>query len=252
MEVLRVEGLSKNFGGVQVLEDVSFGVRLGEKLAIIGPNGAGKTTLLNLLNGQLSPTAGRIYLFGEDITAMPTHRRAHLRQGRSFQLSSLCSNLTVLDNMLLAIQGIHRCRFQMFRSITSFKHLYGKAQELLRAMNLWEKRNEAVETLGFGEQRKLEVALSLALQPRLLLLDEPSAGLAADERTDMVNIIRGQAGDVGVVIVDHDMDLVFDIADRIIVLYHGQIIAEGDSKEIRGNSRVKEIYMGMEEEHRKC
>ncbi len=246
-EVLRVEGLSKNFGGVQVLENVSFSVQLGEKLAIIGPNGAGKTTLLNLLNGQLSPTDGRVYLVGEDITAMPTYRRAHLRQGRSFQLSSLCSNLSILNNMILAIQGTHASRFQMFGSITALKHLYVKAQELLEVMDLWDKRNDLVQTLSFGEQRKLEVALSLALEPTLLLLDEPSSGLTVTERTDMVNMIRDRAADAGVVIVDHDMDLVFDVADRIIVLHYGRIVVEGKPEQIRGDSRVKEVYMGIKE-----
>lgn len=139
MEALRVEHLSKNFGGVQALQDVSFSVVAGEKLAIIGPNGAGKTTLFNVLNGQLSATAGRVYLFGQEITTMPTHRRAHLGQARSFQLTSLFPTLTVLDNILLAIQGTKPSRFQMFRPITVYKHIYVKAEELLRSVALWKK-----------------------------------------------------------------------------------------------------------------
>ena len=247
MEVLNVKGLSKNFGGIQVLQNVSFSVHTGEKLVIIGPNGAGKTTLLNLLNGQLSPTSGQIYLFGEEITSLPTHRRVHLGQGRSFQISSLCPNLTILDNMLLAIQGTQPCRFQIFRSITIYKYLYDKAQELLGAMGLWEKRDDPVQTLSSGEQRGLEVALGLASEQRLLLLDEPSSGLTAGECTNVVKIIRNRSRDAAVVIIDHDMDLVFNIAERIIVLYYGQIIAEGKPEEIQRNARVKEIYMGIQE-----
>ena len=168
MEALKVEHLSKNFGGVQALQDVSFSVKAGEKLAIIGPNGAGKTTLFNVLNGQISATAGRVYLFGQEITTMATHRRAHLGLARSFQLTSLFPNLTVLDNTLLAIQGAKPSRFQMFRPITAYEHLFAKAEELLESMALWEKRDNLVQAISYGEQRKMEIALSLASEPKLL------------------------------------------------------------------------------------
>ncbi|MBU2608055.1 MAG: ATP-binding cassette domain-containing protein, partial [Chloroflexi bacterium] len=179
MEALRVKGLSKNFGGVQALRDVTFGVEVGERLVIIGPNGAGKTTLFNVLNGQLAATNGRIYFYGKDITSLPTHRRAHLGQSRSFQITSLFPPLTVLENCLLALQGTQPSRFQMFRSITAYKHLFTKAQQMLEVVDLWEKREEPVKNISHGEQRRLEIAISLASQPKLLLLDEPSAGLTA-------------------------------------------------------------------------
>lgn len=248
MEVLRIEGLSKNFGGVQALKDVSFTVQAGERLAIIGPNGAGKTTLFNLLNGQESATAGRIYFFGQEITTMPTHRRAHLGQGRSFQLISLFPNLTVLDNALLAVQGTKPSRFQLFRPITAYKHLFTKAQELLEAMALWEKRDDLVQALGYGEQRRLEITLSLASEPKLLLLDEPSSGLTAAEGADIITMIRNLGPDITVVVVAHDMDLVFGLAERIMVLHYGEVIADGMPEEIQANPRVKEIYMGIQEE----
>ncbi len=247
MEALRVERLSKNFGGVQALKDVSFTVEAGERLAIIGPNGAGKTTLFNLLNGQESATAGRIYFFGQEITTMPTHRRAQLGQGRSFQLTSLFPSLAVLDNVLLAVQGTKPSRFQLFRPITAYKELFTKAQELLEAMALWERRDDLVQALGYGEQRRLEIALSLASEPKLLLLDEPSCGLTAVECADMITTIRKLGTNVTIIIIAHDMDLVFGLANRIMVLHYGESIADGTPDKIRTNPRVKEIYMGAEE-----
>jgi len=248
MEALKIEGLSKNFGGVQAVKDISFTVEAGERLAIIGPNGAGKTTLFNLLNGQESATAGRIYLFGQEITNMPTHRRAYLGQGRSFQLTRLFPKLTVLDNALLAVQGTKPSSFQLLRLITVYKHLFTKAQELLETMALWEKRDDLVQALGYGEQRRLEIALSLASEPKLLLLDEPSSGLTAAESADIITIIRNLGPNITVVVVAHDMDLVFGLAERIMVLHYGQIIADGTPEEIQADSRVKEIYMGIEED----
>ncbi len=247
MEVLRVEGLFRDFGGVHAVKDVSFSVEVGERLAIIGPNGAGKTTLLNLLNGQEKVTAGRIYFLGQDITDLPTYRRAHLGQGRSFQLTSLFPNLTVLYNDVLAIQGTKPSRFQLFHPITAYKHIFAKAQELLTAMALWEKRDDLVQALGYGEQRRLEISLSLASKAKLLLLDEPSSGLTADESIEMTNMIRNLGADITVAIVAHDMDLVFGLASRIIVLHYGEIIADGKPEEIQANPRVREIYMGIEE-----
>lgn len=247
MEALRVEGLSKDFGGVHALREVSFSVEVGERVAIIGPNGAGKTTLLNLLNGQLSATAGRIYLSGQEITTMATHRRAHLGQARSFQFSTLFSNLSVLDNIQLAVQGTKPSRFQMFRPITAYGHILAEAQKLLEMMNLWEMKDELIQNLSYGEQRRLEIALTLASEPKLLLLDEPSSGLTAGESSDIISIIRNLGRDITVIVVAHDMDLVFGLAKRIIVLHYGQVIAEGTPEEIQADPRVSEIYMGIEE-----
>jgi len=248
METLRVEGLTKNFGGVTALNNVSFTVETGERLAIIGPNGAGKTTLFNLLNGQEIPTSGRIYFFGQDITTVPTYSRAHLGQGRSFQLTTLFLKLTVLHNILLAIQGTGAPRYQLLRPISAYKHLYNKAQELLESVALWEKREELVQSLSYGEQRRLEISLSIASEPKLLLLDEPSSGLTAAESADIVTMIANLGSDITVALVAHDMDLVFGMAKRIMVLHYGEIIADGTPEEIQANARVKEIYMGTEEE----
>ncbi len=247
MEALKVERLSKDFGGVNALQNVSFTVETGEHLAIIGPNGAGKTTLFNVLNGQLTAASGQVYLFGKQITNVPTYRHAHLGLARSFQLTTLCLNLTVIENLLLALYGIQPSRFQMFRSINSHKHLFSKAQKLLDPMMLWDKRDELVCSISYGEQRKLEIALSLASEPKVLLLDEPSTGLTSDESHEMINMINKLGEYITLVLVAHDMDLVFGVADRIIVLHYGQIIAEGTPTEIQVNSKVKEIYLGIQE-----
>jgi branched-chain amino acid transport system ATP-binding protein len=247
MEALKVEGLSKNFGGVQAVKAISFTVEAGERLAVIGPNGTGKTTLFNLLNGQERPTSGRIYLFGQDITTMPTYSRTALGQARSFQFTSLFPNLTVLNNTLLAIHGTKPSRYQMFRPITSYKSLLAKTRELLEAMDLWERRDAVVKNLGYGEQRRLEVSLSLTSVPKLLLLDEPSCGLTAAESADMITMIHNLGEEVTVVMVAHDMDLVFGLANRIIVLHYGEIIADGTLQEIQADPKVQEIYMGVEE-----
>ena len=248
MEVLRIEHLSKDFGGVHAVSDITFSVEDGERLAIIGPNGAGKTTLFNLINGQLHPTAGRIYFSERNITNVVTHRLAHAGQSRSFQLISLFLNLTVLENALLALHGTKRSRFQMLRPITGYVDLLTKAEETLKAAALWEERDELVKNLSYGDQRRLEIALTTVPSGlKLLLLDEPSCGLTGAEGADITNMIRKLGKDITVLLVAHDMDLVFGVAERIMVLHYGQVIADGEPKEIRADPRVREIYMGAEE-----
>lgn len=249
MEALRVENLSKSFGGVQALLDVSFTLNAGVKLAIIGPNGAGKTTLLNVLHGQLFPTTGRILLFGKDITSLPTHHRVRLGMARSFQLTNLFPYLTVLENILLALGGTETGRIRIYRPITDYKYLYDKAEEFLTAVDLWEKRNDLAQNIGYGEQRKLEILFCLVSEPRLLLLDEPTCGLTSAESADLINKIYGLGRDVPAIIVSHDMDLVFGVADRIVVLHQGSIIADGLPKEIGADPTVREIYVGIEEDN---
>jgi branched-chain amino acid transport system ATP-binding protein len=247
MEALIIDGLSKDFGGVRSLQNVSFTVEAGERLAIIGPNGAGKTTLFNLLAGQLPATLGRVFFFGQEITSLAPHRRAHLGLARSFQISNLFFNLTVLDNMLLAIQGTRTQSFRMIRSIVKYKDMFEKAQQLLNKTSLWKKRDDFVRNISHGEQRNLEIVLSLALDPKILLLDEPTAGLTDAESTNIFNMINRLGSDTTVLFVAHDIDLVLSVADRIIVLHYGQIITEGTPEEIQASSKVKEIYIGIEE-----
>lgn len=248
MEALRIEGVSKDFGGVHALSDVSFNVGVGERLGIIGPNGAGKTTLFNLINGQLRSTAGKIYYFGRDITDTPVYRRAHLGQSRSFQIISLFLNLTILDNTLIALHGTKRSRFNMLRPTTGYEQFLSRAREILTGINLWEQKDEHVKNLSCGHQRRLEIALTEALEPKLLLLDEPSCGLTSAESSEISESIRRLGRDITVLLVAHDMDLVFGAADRILVLHYGKIIADGKPEEIRADPRIKEIYMGIEED----
>ena len=239
--------MSKDFGGVQAVQGVSFSVEAGQRLAIIGPNGAGKTTLFNILNGQLLPTTGQVYLFGQDITRKSTHRRAHLGMARSFQVSSAFLGLTVLDNALLATQGTRPSRFQMFRPMTAYKDVYADVERLLEPWGLCKHRNSVVKDLAYGDQRKLEIALTLASNPRFLLLDEPSAGLTAAESAYIGSMINTLGPDTTVLLVAHDIDLVFGVAERIMVLHYGQVIADGMPHDISANPRVREIYMGLKE-----
>lgn len=246
MEALRVENIAKNFGGLRVLQGISFNLEVGGNLAVIGPNGAGKTTLLNLLTGELPPTAGRVYFWGQDVTRMPTHRRIQLGVARSLQIPALFSTLTVLTAVVLAVQGTKPTRFDFFRSLSAHKDLYTKAQQLLETAGLWERRNDLVHSLSYGELRKMEISLTLASEPRLILLDEPSAGLTKAETEALTKMIKELAKDITVLFVAHDMDMVFGLADQIMVLYFGEIIARGKPAEIQVNPKVREIYLGIE------
>ena len=247
MQALEVKGLTKQFGGVKAVNDVSFSVRTGERLAIIGPNGAGKTSLFNLINGQLAPTAGSINFLGEDVTSFPVHRRAHRGMARAFQIISLLVKLTVIENVLLTIHGTKPYRYKMLGRIDEFSGIKEKAEEFLKNLNLWERRKHAVSSLSYGEQRKLEIGLGLAMQPKLLLLDEPSAGLSKEESTEIIEIINSLDPNITVMMVDHDMDMVFQVSDRIIVLHYGQVLMDGRPDEVQGDQRVKEIYLGVEQ-----
>lgn len=247
MEALRVERLTKDFGGVRALNEVSLSVEAGERRAVIGANGAGKTTLINIINGEMPPTFGSVYILGKDVTGMPVHGRVHLGVGRSCQINSLFPHISVLDNVLLALQATQPFRFQMLRSISKYDHLSANAQALLTERGLWEKRDFPVVDLSYGEQRRIEIVLSLASAPKLLLLDEPTAGLSAGETSDIIELVRGLGRDISVLFISHDMDVIFSIADRITVLHHGQVIAEGTPEEIRANPKVKQIYLGYKE-----
>ena len=247
MEALRVERLSKNFGGVEALKDVTFAVETGEKLAIIGPNGAGKTTLLNVLNGQHSANTGHIYFMGRDITHLSVYKRAHLGMARAFQSSTLFPSMSVLNNLLLAIHGMRSSRRHVFRSFKTYTEYGTEAERHLKSVNLWEKKDNMVSDLSHGEQKRLEIAMSLALEPRLLLLDEPSAGLTTGESSDVAAILRNLGPTITILIVAHDMDLVFGIADHILVLHYGEVLCRGTRDDVQCNVKVREIYMGVED-----
>jgi branched-chain amino acid transport system ATP-binding protein len=254
MDVLRLENLSQSYGGLQILNGLSFRLETGEKVALIGPNGAGKTTLLNVLTGLIPPKAGRVYLLGHDVTKLPPHTRVSIGLARSFQISSLFPRLSLLTNVLLAIQGIQTTRYQMIRPIRAYKNNLSKARELLELVGLWGEKDFPITALSHGQQRHVEIILALASKPRLLLLDEPSAGLTSVESDHLVDMIHNLVGETTVLLSAHDMDLVSKLANRIMVLYYGQIIAEGNPKEIQADQKVREIYLGIQAQgrERKC
>ncbi len=251
-EVLRdqpaliLENLSKNFGGLEAVSQINLKVHKGERKGIIGPNGAGKTTLFNLISGDLLPTSGKIFLFGEDITKIPNHHRAYLGISRTFQITNLFSKLTVLENLVLAAQALEKTKFVMLRPLKNYKHLYQKAEEVLVKMGMLEKRNEVIKNLSHGEQRQIEVAMALLGKPRLLLLDEPTAGLAPAESSTMVSMLKNLDNTITMIIIEHDMDVAFELTDRISVLNFGRVLADGSKEEIRANETVQEIYLGIE------
>lgn len=247
MNVLSLQHLSKHYGGVQVLHDISLDIRAGERVAIIGPNGAGKTTLLTTITGAQRASGGRIELFGREVTNAAANERARLGLGSSFQLNRLFFGLSVLENVLLALQGVHRSQYALWRDAHTFADLNGGARQLLASVALDEKRNVPVGTLAYGEQRKLEIVLGLALEPKLLVMDEPTAGLALNEVTPFLQTIRNLAVGTTVLFTSHDMDVVFGLADRVIALYYGKLIAQGTPDEIQNNAQVREIYLGAEE-----
>jgi len=248
MEVLKVENLMQSYGGLQVLFDVSFSLEPGERVALIGPNGAGKTTLLNVLTGFIPSAAGRIHLLDYDITKMPSHKRVSLGLARSFQLNTLFPHLNLLINVLLAIQGVQTTRYRWIRPITTYSGNLTMAKELLELVGLWEERDSPINALSYGQQRQVEIILALASKPRLLLLDEPSAGLTSGETSNLIDMIRSLTRDTTVFFCAHDLDLVFSLADRVMVLYYGKIIAQGTPEEIQDDSSVREIYLGIEKE----
>lgn len=247
MDVLKVENLGQNFGGLQVLFDLSFSLESGEKVALIGPNGAGKTTLLNVLTGFVSPAAGQIFFLDRDITGMSSHRRVFLGLARSFQLNTLFPNLSLIINVLLAIQGVQSTRYHWFRPITAFRDNLMAARELLDLVDLWDERETPVDALGYGQQRLVEIILALASKPKLLFLDEPSAGLSSGESSHLIDMIQSLTENTTVFFSAHDLDLVFTLADRVMVLYFGKIIAQGTPEEIQNDPKVREIYLGSEE-----
>ena len=247
MSILRVENLSKHFGGLKVLEGVNFTMEPGEKLAMIGPNGAGKTTLLNVIGGQLPASGGEVFLVDHRITKLAPHKRLHLGLGRSYQINNLFYSMSIMDNLLLALYGARRSHFQMVALLEKSVKYRDEAERLLETVGLWPKRFESLHTLSYGDQRLVELLCAFTAKPKVVLLDEPSAGLPTAEAVAFADIIRKLAGDTTLLFCAHDMDLVFNLADSIMVLYFGQIIAKGLPGEIADDPKVREIYLGSDE-----
>jgi branched-chain amino acid transport system ATP-binding protein len=243
---LELKGLCKSFGGLQATRDVTLKVMPGDRKAIIGPNGAGKTTLFNVITGIYPATSGNVILFGQDVTKWPSHQRTALGMARTFQITSLFPKLTVLDNVLLAIKGLRPSKFVMWRFLSSYKDVYDKAHQLLEQVGFLDRKDVEVRNLSHGEQRQLEIVLGLASDPKILLLDEPAAGLSSGESTEMTEFLRKLDPRLAILLIEHDMDVVFDVADEISVLHFGEILETGSPERIKKSPRVQEIYLGTD------
>jgi branched-chain amino acid transport system ATP-binding protein len=243
---LVVQDLTKDFGGLRAVDRVNLRVEPGERRVLMGPNGAGKTTLFNLISGVYPSSGGRILYFEKDVTGLPSYRRAALGIARTYQITNLFPSLTVLDNILMACQALVRTKFVMFRPLSSYHSLIDRCNHLLKEFGLWEKRNELVKNLSHGDQRQIEVSLALAEKPRLLLLDEPAAGLSSAETHALTLLLKKLDPSITILLIEHDMDVAFEFAERITVLYQGKFLAEGSKEEIKNNPTVQEIYLGSE------
>jgi branched-chain amino acid transport system ATP-binding protein len=240
--VLRTEDLTIRFGGLTALNKINVSIRRGEIRAIIGPNGAGKSTFFNCVTGVLRPTSGRVLLNGNDITGQSPDMISRSGVARSYQITNILPNATALENVRIAAQS-RRHSWNMFRHYTEFRDIIDKAEAVLASVGLAGKADELASNLSHGEQRNLEIGIALATEPQLLCLDEPTAGMSAAETHDIMQLVRKIAKDLTILIVEHDMPLVMELADRITVLHYGEVLADGPPAEIQGNPRVQEVYL---------
>ncbi len=247
--LLEIESLSKRFGGVVASDAISLAVPRGELHAVIGPNGAGKTTLIGELSGEIAPDDGRIRFEGGDVTLLPSWRRSRLGLARSFQITSLFADFTALDNVALAVQAHAGHSFRFWRPARGEARLREPARAALARVGLASRADVLVAKLSHGEQRQLEIAMALATGPRLLLLDEPMAGMGPEESGRMVATLRALKGELTILLIEHDMEAVFALADRITVLVYGRIIASGPPEAIRADAQVRQAYLGEEIRH---
>jgi branched-chain amino acid transport system ATP-binding protein len=241
---LRLSNVSKAFGGLRAVDSVSLEVAPGERRAIIGPNGAGKTTLFSLISGEARPTDGQIFLFGREVTRLPPHRRAAMGLARTYQITNLFPGLTALENCLLAVQALTPAKLHLHRPLLRYTDHFARARAVLEAVGLPRREGEDVRNLSHGEQRQLEIALALAGKPQLLLLDEPTAGLSPAESQMLTSLLKGLDPAITLLVIEHDMDVAFQLTDRITVLHYGKVIADGLADEVRANPLVQEIYLG--------
>lgn len=244
-QALGVNSLSKVFGGLRAVADVSLDIAAGERRVIIGPNGAGKTTLFHCITGTLAPSSGSIALFGKSITTLPEHARTGLGIGRTFQISNVFTDLTLIDNLRLAAIGTSERKWTMHRLIDRYPDLRERALESLQRVGLDGKADVSVKQISYGERRQLELALALISNPRVLFLDEPCAGLSPSERRRLFDLISALPRSLTILMIEHDMDIALGLADRVTVLHHGAIIVEGSPDEIRVHPEVREVYFGQ-------
>lgn len=244
MNILETKRMYHAFKGLEVLFDVNLQVNEGERLALIGPNGAGKTTLFNVVTGNYHATQGQVLFKGKETTRFKPHQLSRIGMGRSFQITSTFARLTAFQNIRQAVLSKNKIRFQMFKNLDKMKDITRETDEILQRINLTEQRNIPAGMLSYGKHRALEISMALATDPELIMLDEPTAGMSRDETHTAVELIRRLTEGKTVVIIEHDMDVVFSLADRITVLHYGRILATGSPNEIRDNQEVKDAYLG--------
>jgi len=246
--ILEVQGLTKSFGGLTATDNIDLQVYENEVNAIIGPNGAGKTTLVSQLTGEVAPDAGRVIFAGQDITTLPPHKRSHLGIARSFQITSVFLEMSILENAALAVQAHTGHSFQFLKRASDDRSLTEPAMEILERVGLADRAHLPARTVSHGEHRQLEIAMALASNPKVMLLDEPMAGMGPDESARMTEFLQSIKNSVTILLIEHDMDAVFALADRIAVLVYGKVIAVGTPEEIRSNPVVREAYLGEGED----
>jgi branched-chain amino acid transport system ATP-binding protein len=234
-----LEGVTRAFGALRAIENISFSVAVGERRAVIGANGAGKTTLFNVVTGDFPATQGRVRFFGEDVTTLPPHERIRMGLRRTYQSSLLFRELTVRDNLFLAVRGVSRNRFSLVRASRN-----GSTDELLERVRLGHLAATPVAALSHGQQRQLEIGMALAGAPRLILFDEPAAGLSPGERAELVALLQGLPAHIGFVLIEHDLDIALRVVDVVTVLHNGRVLKHGTPAEIEGDAEVQAIYMG--------
>jgi branched-chain amino acid transport system ATP-binding protein len=244
MSALVINGLSKSFGGLRVTRSVNLDVEQGERRLIIGPNGAGKTTLFNLITGELAPDAGSVALFGRDITRMSTRKRTHLGMARTYQIITLFTRNTIQHNVTLALLGLSPLRWNPVTVLSRQNHLAVQACDALKRVGLEQIAARPLAETSYGERRRVEIAMALAQNPKVVLLDEPFAGLSIDERQDVRRLLLAIPRDVTIVMIEHDMDVALDLADRITLLHFGEVIVEGTRAEVVADPRTREVYLG--------
>ena len=241
---LELRNLRKSFGGLPATNDVSLAVEPGERRLIIGPNGAGKTTLFNLITGDLRADGGSIRLFGEEVQGLPVHRRAHRGMARTYQIITLFPKDTVAHNVVLSLLGLSRSRWNPVAPLAREQALYRRAEDVLGRVGLAPLAGRALSALSYGEKRRVEIAMALAQEPKLLLLDEPLAGLSREERGAMQALLAGIPRDITIVMIEHDMDTALSFAERITLLHYGQVLVEGTRAEVVAHPRTREVYLG--------
>jgi branched-chain amino acid transport system ATP-binding protein len=241
---VEVDELAKVFGGLRAVDGVSLSVAPGERRALIGPNGAGKTTLFHCVTGTLLPSSGRVKLFGHDVTDLPEHQRTGLGMGRTFQITNVFPDLTLIENLVLSIIGTDRRKWILHRPVSAFPALRAQALAGLAAVGLADRAEESVKLLSYGERRQLELALALNTAPKVLFLDEPCAGLSPSERQRIFQMVRSLPRDITVVLIEHDMDVALGLADKVTVMNRGRVMVEGTPDDVQRNPDVRSVYFG--------